>query len=79
MKSLSSSLHVSGEELTSYRVYSFSLEPFEVFINSVIVFSKCNVGRYPTADDVNKVSIFIIAPAQLKFIISIVYDIKGCR
>jgi len=53
-----------SEELTSY---SFSLEPFEVFINSVIVFSKCNVGRYPTADDVNKVSIFIIAPAQLKF------------
>jgi len=56
--------------------YSFSLEPFEVFINFVIVFSKCNVGRYPTADDVNRVSIFIIVPAQLKLIISIMYDIK---
>jgi len=41
------------------------------------VFSECNVGRYPTADDVNNVSIFIIAPAQLKLIISIMYDIKG--
>jgi len=34
-----------------------SLEPFEVYINSVCVFSMRQLRRYPTSDDLNMVSI----------------------